>query len=85
MAKTRQILKHVRVEVARGSRRCRRNKDHKIRLGEVCLVINDEGSPYPKSYCRDCALPILKLCAQDLRRCRDVLYGELAFDQPHAA
>ncbi|REJ90434.1 MAG: hypothetical protein DWQ34_17495 [Planctomycetota bacterium] len=77
MAKVRQILKHVHVEIAKGTRRCRRNRDHRIRAGEPCLVIRDDAGPYSKNYCRECALPILKLCAADLRRFRDVLFPDL--------
>jgi hypothetical protein len=76
MAKVRQILKHVNVEVAKGKRRCRRNRVHTILAGEPCLVIRDDAGPYSRNYCRECALPILKLCAADLRRFRDVLYPE---------
>ncbi len=76
MAKVRQILKHVSVEIAKGSRRCRRNRNHAILAGEPCLVIRDDAGPWSRNYCRECALPILKLCAADLRGFRDVLYPE---------
>lgn len=77
MARIRQILKHVSTEVAQGKRRCRRNQNHSILMGDPCLVIQDDQGPYRKSYCHECALPILKLCAHDLRQIRDVLYPEM--------
>ncbi len=75
MPKIRRILKHVEVEIARGNRRCRRNRQHQIPAGTPCLVIQDDSGPFKRSYCRECALPILKQCAADLRHFRDVLYG----------
>ena len=75
MAQVRQILKHIRVEHSKGRRRCRRNRTHEIVRGEPCLIIRDDGAPFTRTYCRTCALPILKLCASDLRDCRDTLYG----------
>ena len=75
MAKVRCVLRHVKVEVAGGTRRCRRNRSHAVVRGEPCLVIQDDGTPFAKSYCSKCALPILKQCAADLRAIRDNLYG----------
>lgn len=74
MPSIKRILKHVSVEVARGSRQCRRDKSHRIHPGQVCLTISDDGSPYKRSYCKECALPILKHCASDLRQIKDALY-----------
>ena len=75
MAQVRQILKHVRVENSRGRRACRRNRAHLIQRAEPCLVIRDDGAPFTRTYCKECALPILKQCADDLRRFRNQLYG----------
>ena len=75
MPAVRRILNHVSAEVARGTRRCRRNRNHLIRRGDPCLVIQDSGTPYSRSYCVDCALPILKQSGVELRVIRDVLYG----------
>jgi len=75
MAQVRQILKHVHVESAKRRRSCRRNRTHLIARGSPCLVIRDDGAPFTRTYCQDCALPILKRCAADLRLCRDELYG----------
>ena len=66
MAKIRQILKHVSIDIAKGKRRCRRNGQHIIEPGEHCLQIRDEGSPYCRNYCKNCATPILQLCANQL-------------------
>lgn len=62
MAKVRNLLRHTRIETARGVRRCRRNREHAIGPGEPCLVVKDEGSPYGKSYCRHCSVEILEQC-----------------------
>lgn len=75
MAKVRQVLRHLRVEHAKGTRNCRRNRAHSIRRGEPCLLIRDDVGPYSRTYCSACALPILKQCAADLRVIRDFLYG----------
>ncbi len=75
MSKVRQVIRHVTVETARGERGCRRNRKHRIASGQPCLVIQEQGTPYKKSYCAECALPILKQCAADLRSIRDLLYG----------
>lgn len=77
MGTIRRILKHVEVEIARGTRRCRRHKDHRIDPGEACLSIREEGLPFSKSYCKACSLLILKQSAADLRAIRDVLFPEL--------
>lgn len=71
---TKRIIRHVGVETARGDRKCRRDQDHTIRTGTRCLTIHEPGTPFKRSYCAECALPILKLCAMDLRTIRDGLY-----------
>lgn len=76
MPVVKRIIKHVGVEIARGARRCRRDASHTIRPGMPCLTIHDEGTPFKRNYCSECALPILKLCAADLRDIRDALYPE---------
>ena len=74
MAQVRRIIRHVDVEFAKGTRGCKRNKQHQIPAGSPCLIIFDAGTPYKKCYCAECALPILKQCAADLREIRDTLY-----------
>lgn len=76
MPVTKRLLKHVDVEIARGDRKCRRDRTHTIHPGNRCLTIQDEGTPYKRSYCSECALPILKLCAMNLREIRDGLYPQ---------
>ena len=75
MAKIRQVIRHVSVEFAKGDRRCRRNKSHTISAGSPCLAIQEPGGPFKKCYCAECALPILRQCASDLRGIRNDLYG----------
>jgi len=76
MAKVRQIIKHVWVEEARGNRRCRRNREHTIPLGGACLVIRDDSGPFTKNYCSECAEPILRQCADNLRSIGGQLYPD---------
>jgi len=77
-----RIIKHVGVDLARGDRRCRRDASHTIKPGKYCLVIQDDGTPFKRSYCAECALPILKLCAAELRQIRDALYPHGIVAQP---
>lgn len=78
MPTVRRILSHVSAEIAGGTRRCRRNRSHQISRGTPCLVIQDSGTPYSRSYCPLCALTILKQCGAELRNIRDVLYGDMS-------
>ena len=71
-------MSHVEAEIARGTRRCRRNKQHQIMKGEPCLMIQDMGTPYRKSYCRRCAYEILVQSCNELRTIRAVLYPDKA-------
>ncbi len=75
MARVRHVIRHVTVEFANGERGCKRNRNHRIPVGNPCLVIQDPGGPFKKCYCQECALPILRLIASDLREIRDTLYG----------
>ena len=59
MTRVRDLLVHVRVETARGTRKCRRNKRHSIRRGEVCLVVVEGPPKTHKNYCTGCATEIL--------------------------
>ena len=78
MPSVRRIMSHVEAEIARGTRRCRRNKQHQIMKGEPCLMIQDMGTPYRKSYCRRCAYEILVQSCDKLRTIRAVLYPDKA-------
>lgn len=74
MPTVKRVIRHVDVEIARGERRCRRDANHTIKPGSRCLTIQEPGTPFKRSYCSECALPILKQCAMDLRSIRDALY-----------
>lgn len=74
MPTVKRVIRHVAVDIARGERRCRRDANHTIRPGSRCLTIQEPGTPFKRSYCSECALPILKQCAMDLRSIRDALY-----------
>lgn len=59
MAKVRDIIVHVEVEVAERARICHHNrKDHEITKGEQCLAIYDHDGGR-KNYCGACALAIV--------------------------
>lgn len=82
MAKIRQLLKHVSIGRAPKVQTCQRNAGHQIAAGDWCVLIRDEGMPYKRVYCRDCALPMFKQCASNLREYRDVLYPKLNATAP---
>ncbi len=76
MAKVRQLLLHVQVEVAEKKRVCHRNRaTHSIPAGDACLAIYGGSRGARKNYCRQCAKPILDQAHEDLRRITDELYG----------
>jgi hypothetical protein len=59
MAKVRDVLVHVEVEVALRVRICHHNrKDHSIAKGIACLAIHDSDGGR-KNYCGPCAQEIL--------------------------
>lgn len=59
MAKVRDVLVHVEVEVALRVRICHHNrKDHTITKGDACLAIHDSDGGR-KNYCGPCAQEIL--------------------------
>jgi hypothetical protein len=59
MAKVRDILIDVKIEQAKGQRKCRRNKSHVIGKGEWCLVVRTNATKDEYSYSRDAAKPML--------------------------
>jgi len=64
MAKTRDVLVHVCVEVALKRRKCHHSKKHEVLAGHSCLVVRQGlGS---KNYCRVCAAEILQLASTRL-------------------
>ncbi|MDE0133122.1 MAG: hypothetical protein OXQ32_12805 [bacterium] len=69
-----RVLKHVRIDTAKAKRKChRKQNEHSIRMGEVCLVIKDHGRN--RNYCLVCALPILQKAQADLDLLMAGLYG----------
>lgn len=61
MAKTRDILTHVSLEIAVRKRICHHNRNqHEVAKDERCLVVKDAATGAKKNYCRQCALDILQ-------------------------
>jgi hypothetical protein len=61
MAKVRDILTHVSIEVAKHRRICHHNRaEHSITKETACLVIKDPATGGGKNYCPLCASPILE-------------------------
>ena len=59
MAKVRDILIHVEVQVAERQRICHRNRrEHAIKKGFACLAIHDSDGGR-RNYCGPCAQEIL--------------------------
>lgn len=54
----RDLLVGVEVRTAGRRRKCGRNKNHQILMGEACLVVKRQGRG-EKAYCRLCASEIL--------------------------
>jgi hypothetical protein len=74
MPRARHVLKDVSLEVAQRRRKCyHQPTKHQIERGEPCLVIRNPSGEGGKNYCRDCALEILQVAADDLQRLRDAL------------
>jgi len=74
MAKVRQVLGHVSVEIALRRRVCHRNRSkHSIPKGDACLVIRDPSTGNSKNYCAKCAEPILDRADEDLEDLREQL------------
>ncbi len=72
MPAVKNVLKHVRVERAKGRRICERNRQtHVIKRGDLCLVVqNGQDAP---NYCVECGTEILSLAQTTL----EVLVAEL--------
>lgn len=72
MAKIKDILVHVFVEVAVKKRKCHRSAGkHGIRGGDSCLVVRAGLSR--RNYCRECAGPILDLAGARLTEIRQAV------------
>lgn len=66
MAKIRDVLKHVSVEVASRKRKCHRDSKHTISGGTSCLVIKEGMMAGSKNYCSTCAVEILTVAEAKL-------------------
>jgi len=75
MAAVKNVLKHVRTEVAGRKRRCYRKQVHSIVKGDTCLVVRD-GPQQETTYCAVCAAEILAKAAEALADLRGVFGGE---------
>lgn len=75
MAKVRDILVHVDVEVAARQRICHHNrKEHSIPKGNACLAIHDADGGR-KNYCGACAQEILTKAKTKLTGLEQQLQG----------
>ena len=54
----RDLLVGVEVRTAGRRRKCGRNKEHQILMGESCLVVKRQGRG-EKAYCQACAVEVL--------------------------
>lgn len=77
MRAPRDIIKHVCIEVAKGKRRCHRNREHAIVLGDRCIVVVDGAYKGSKNYCVACGLDILRAAEGKLA----LLRGDLGMAQ----
>ena len=77
MARARNVLKHVIVEVAQKKRRCHRDKSHAIQKDTLCLVVVEQRGN-KRNYCVLCAQPIVDLAAGHL----EGLYRDLRIARP---
>lgn len=76
MPKVREVLGHLRVEMAKKERICHRHRtSHAIARGGICLAIYGGAPRARKNYCRECAKLILDRAEGDLGRIRAELYG----------
>jgi hypothetical protein len=78
MPKVRDILIDVRIEQARGSRKCRRDKANVIAKGDWCLVVRTNATNDDYSYSRDAAKLMLDAASTKLK----VLYEGLGLSPP---
>ena len=77
MAQVRRVLGHVAVEIAKGRRKCHRNRTkHVIRKGRPCLVITEPSYQGSKNYCPQCAKEILDRARSDLDRVESELFPD---------
>lgn len=78
MAITRDILKHVKAEVAERQRKCHHSRGkHAVAKGDSVLAVYDERGGR-KNYCRGCAPSILERAAEKLKNLRELVGGKAA-------
>lgn len=75
MAAVKNILKHVRTEVAGRKRRCYRKQAHSIAKGDTCLVVRD-GPQNETTYCAVCAREIMAKADEVLADLREPFEGD---------
>jgi hypothetical protein len=71
MRAPRDIVKHVGVEIAKAKRKCHRSKQHRIAMGEKCVVIKEGSFGSSKNYCAVCAIEILDAADQRILGLRE--------------
>jgi len=76
VAKTRDILGHVQVEVSEGPRKCHHSRGgHGIPKRAVHLTVKGGSFGARKNYCVDCARPILSLAKRRVEDMEGLLNG----------
>ena len=78
MPKLRDILVHVSVEQAQRQRKCRRDTNHVIAKGEMCLVVKTNPTNDDYSYSRKPAKAMLDAAWHKLKS----LYASLGLTPP---
>lgn len=78
MAKVKQVLNGVAVQVAAGTRKCNHSKKHSIAKGETCLAVKDPYWGSWRSYCIECGRAILKVAEIDLEELKAELEVPIA-------
>jgi hypothetical protein len=72
MPATRNILKHIKVEIARERRKCHASKAHSIQTGEKHLAVYEATGR--QNICLQCARPVLNIAAAHLQETTDELF-----------
>jgi hypothetical protein len=70
MARVKQVLKDVSIEVAKRQRKCHHKKTHSISMGEQCIVVKDPSTGGKRNYCIECGNDILDVATSDLEHLR---------------
>jgi hypothetical protein len=78
MAKVKQVLNGVAVQVAAGTRKCNHSKKHSIAKGDTCLAVKDPYWGSWRSYCAECGAAILEVAEVDLEELKAELEVPIA-------